>query len=81
MPLADRQTKFAKATNDEQAVFGLFANGVKTNRDEWVYDFDARILRDKVLFWFRSVVGFLILRESSRKPGEREAKAKQGTYV
>ena len=51
MALADRQTKFAKTADDEQAVFGLFANGAKSNRDEWVYDFDARTLRDKALFF------------------------------
>ena len=51
MPLADRQTKFAKVTDDEQAVFGLFTSGAKTNRDEWVFDFDVRNLRDKALFF------------------------------
>ena len=51
MPLADRQTKFAKSEDDEQAVFGLFSNGVKTNRDEWVFDFDVHNLRNKALFF------------------------------
>ena len=51
MPLANRQTKFAKSVDDEQAMFKLFANGVKTNRDEWVYDFDGRNLRVKALFF------------------------------
>ena len=51
VPLNDRQTKYAKAPDDERAVFGLFANGVKTNRDEWVYDFDIRNLRDKALYF------------------------------
>ena len=48
MPLADRQTKLAKTAGDEQAVFGLYSMGVVTNRDEWVYDFDAEILGRKV---------------------------------
>ena len=49
--LADRRTKFAKTTDDEQAVFKLFSNGVKTNRDDWVYDFDVHNLRNKALFF------------------------------
>ena len=51
IPIVDRQTKRAKKADDEQAVFGLFSNGAKTNRDEWVYDFDVRTLRDKALFF------------------------------
>ena len=51
MALANRQTKFAKTTDDEQAIFGLFTSGAKTNRDEWVFDFDIRNLRDKALFF------------------------------
>ena len=51
LPLADRQTKFATISDNEQAVFGLFANAVKSNRDDWVFDFDVRNLRDKALFF------------------------------
>ncbi len=51
MPLANRQAKFAGMGDGENTVFKLFSNGVKTNRDEWVYDFDARTLRDKALFF------------------------------
>ncbi len=51
LSLADLQTKFAKGADHEQAVFGLFANGAKTNRDEWVYDFNFGSLRDKALFF------------------------------
>ena len=49
--IADRQTKFAKTVADEQAVFGLFTNAVKSNRDEWVYDFEVANLRNKALFF------------------------------
>ena len=48
MPLANRQTKLAKTREDERAVFGLYTMGVVTNRDEWVYDFDADRLSAKV---------------------------------
>ena len=51
MPLADRQARFAAIGDGENTVFKLFSNAVKTNRDDWVYDFDARTLRDKALFF------------------------------
>ena len=51
MPLTDRRTKLNTVQDEERAVFRLFSNGVKTNRDAWVYDFDARNLQDKTLFF------------------------------
>ena len=48
IPLANRQTKLAKVTDDEQAVFGLYSLGIVTARDEWVYDFDSEDLSKKV---------------------------------
>ena len=51
LPLANRETKFAKSAADEQAMFGLFCNAVKSNRDDWVYDFDVASLRNKALFF------------------------------
>ena len=68
IPLADRQTKFAKSTDDEQAVFAMFSNGAKTNRDEWVFDFDARTLRDKALFFADTYNELLDLGEKSYDP-------------
>ena len=68
MPLANRETKFAKTAADEQAVFGLFSNGVKTNRDEWVYDFDVANLRSKALFFADEYNGFLDAGDQSYKP-------------
>jgi predicted helicase len=51
MPLADRQTKGAKNKRQERAIFKLFASGIKTNRDEWVYDFDdVNLLKKAQLF-------------------------------
>ena len=47
-PLANRETKLAKAVSDEQAVFKVYSMGVVTNRDEWVYDFDQSRLGNKV---------------------------------
>ena len=51
MPLADKRTKFAKSNADEQAVFRMFTPAIKSNRDEWVYDFDIPNLRNKALFF------------------------------
>ena len=46
MPLADRQTKLAKSTGNEQAVFGLYSLGIVTARDEWSFDADVDILSE-----------------------------------
>ena len=51
LPVADRQTKLAKTAADEQAVFKLYSLGVVTNRDEWMHDFDASELSDKVRYF------------------------------
>ena len=48
IPVADRQTKLTKTVADERAVFKLISMGVVTNRDEWVYDFDADRVGSKV---------------------------------
>ena len=54
LPLADRQTKLAKFAEGEQAVFRLYSLGVVTNRDEWVYDFNATFLGSKVRAFINS---------------------------
>ncbi|MYF80025.1 MAG: N-6 DNA methylase, partial [Chloroflexi bacterium] len=59
MSLANRETKFAKTSDEEQAVFGLFTNAVKSNRDDWVFDFDVGNLRNKALFFADVYNGFL----------------------
>ena len=67
-PLANRETKFAKNVASEQAVFGLFTNAVKSNRDEWVYDFEVSNLRDKVLFFADTYNGSLDSNDKSYNP-------------
>ena len=59
LPLADRETRSAKSEDGERAVFHLFSNGVKTNRDEWVYDFAPANLRDKVRLFINTYNGEL----------------------
>ena len=68
IPLANRQTKLAKRVEDEQAVFGLYSLGVSTNRDDWVYDFDVRNLRDKALFFADTYNEFLDTGDGSYEP-------------
>ena len=54
LAVADRQTKLAKSTANEQAIFGLYSVGISTNRDEWAYDFDDGALSNKMLFFCRT---------------------------
>lgn len=48
LPLASKETKAAKTAAGERAIFKLFSLGLKTNRDEWVCDFDHDALSTKV---------------------------------
>ena len=68
IPIADRETKFATDTKNEGAVFRLFANAVKSNRDEWVYDFNERDLINKVRFFADTYNEFLREGNDSRDP-------------
>ena len=51
IPLATKETKLAKASNSEQAVFNLYSLGAASNRDAWVYDLAADSLSNKVRFF------------------------------
>ena len=68
MPIASKQTKFAKSADEEKAVFVLFSNGAKSNRDAWVYDFDADNLRRKVRFFANVYNGLLDRGETKYDP-------------
>lgn len=50
LPLASKDTKAAKTTGKERAIFKLYSLGVVTARDDWMYDFDAKVLAKKVQF-------------------------------
>ncbi len=50
-PIADRDTKLAKAVLKEHAIFKLFSLGVVTNRDEWIYDETRENLLKKINFF------------------------------
>ena len=51
IPLADRQTKLAKAFAEEGAVFGLYSLGIVTARDEWSFDPNAEAVIQKASFF------------------------------
>jgi len=51
LPLANKETKLKKNKNEERAVFKLFTGGIKTNRDEWVYDFSKENLKNKIQYF------------------------------
>ncbi|MEX0965765.1 MAG: type ISP restriction/modification enzyme [Bacteroidia bacterium] len=47
LPIIDKKVKTGKS---EKAVFKLFSSGIKTQRDEWVYDFNKDTLEKKVKY-------------------------------
>ena len=47
LPLIDKEVK---RETSQKAVFKLFSSGLKTQRDEWVYDFSRETLDSKVKF-------------------------------
>ena len=53
LPLVNRETKLAQTATEEKAVFHLFSNGINTNRDEWLFDFDEEAVAEKVQFFSR----------------------------
>lgn len=47
LPLISKETK---SDDEEGAIFRMFASSIKTNRDEWVYDWSDKGLVDKVAY-------------------------------
>lgn len=66
LPLIDKHTKAAKTQRSERAIFKLFSAGVKTQRDEWVYDFSPKALETKMKFFVEQYEGV-------RKSGSTQA--------
>lgn len=48
LPSIDKQVKAGKS---EEAIFELFSSGVKTQRDEWVYDFSKEALNERMKYF------------------------------
>ena len=47
LPLIDKQVKAGKS---QEAIFQLFSAGIKTQRDEWIYDFSRDALIEKIKY-------------------------------
>ena len=67
-PVAGRESKRANTSDAKQTVFDLYSNGAKTNRDEWVYDFNVGALRQKALFFADTYNSLLDKGDSSFDP-------------
>jgi predicted helicase len=50
LPLASKASKTRIGPKEPKAIFKLFSLGVVTNRDDWVYDFNKEVLRQKIQF-------------------------------
>ena len=48
IPVCSKEVKLGKSKN---AIFELFTNGIVTNRDSWVYDFNENYLEEKMKFF------------------------------
>ena len=59
IPTAHSRAQRRAGFESGQCVFQLIAPGVKTNRDEWVYDFRRQELDDKVVFFSETYNDFL----------------------
>jgi predicted helicase len=51
IPVVDKNTKLSKDQIHEVAIFKLYTNGIKSNRDEWVYDFNSQQLESKISYF------------------------------
>ncbi len=51
LPIIGKEVKAAQNQRQERAIFKLFSAGVKTQRDDWVYDYDADALAKKMMFF------------------------------
>lgn len=66
LPLVSKEEKQGSAGRGERAILKLFANGVKSNRDEWVYDFSPDVLKQKVDFFYEK------FQAQARRPKDSE---------
>lgn len=48
IPVATKDAKLATKSTQQRAIFKLFSLGAVSNRDEWVYDDNAQILKEKI---------------------------------
>ncbi len=53
LPLANKETKLAKKVDKQKAIFKLYTSAVKSNRDDWVYDYDLWQLVEKIKYFIK----------------------------
>jgi predicted helicase len=68
IPSATKETKAASKPGQEKAIFKLFSLGVVTNRDEWVYDDDEKLLARKVNEFIKTYESERVRWQSAGKP-------------
>lgn len=71
LPLLDKTSKAATSKRGERAIFKLYSPGLKSQRDEWVYDFSPMALEAKMRFL---VEGYEAARISPRIQGQNAIK-------
>ena len=54
MPLAKQKLRAVVQMSESDTIFDLYSMGVVTNRDSWVYDFDANDLGKKIRWFINS---------------------------
>ena len=47
IPVASKLSKTSKSERRNDAIFKIYSLGISTNRDEWLYDIDSRVLEEK----------------------------------
>ena len=80
LPLVEQKGKFDNADNIAPPVFDFFSLGLSTNRDEWVYDFDAHNLAAKVKFFAETYNGLLESGDKSYPPVIKWSHTLQGKF-
>ncbi len=68
MPIVGQESKTSKTVGEEQTLLRLYAPGVMTGRDEWVYDFGVHNLRDKTVFFADTYNALLSTNDESYPP-------------
>jgi predicted helicase len=51
VPIALKETKMAKRSSGDKAIFKLYSLGIVTNRDEWAYDDERNSLANKIRYF------------------------------
>ncbi|MBI5914203.1 MAG: DNA methyltransferase [Bacteroidetes bacterium] len=72
LPVADKEVKLGRK---EGAIFDLYSQGIKTNRNEWVYDFNLKTLGEKVQMFSK------VFEKEKQRWAESDKKMKTNDFV